>query len=293
VVGVALSEGGGVSGVVVRDIESGAEWQPAARVVVNAAGPFCDEVRRLADPAAPPVVAASRGSHVVLDRSFLPGDDALLVPETPDGRVLFVIPWLGHALVGTTDVPVPAAEADPRASAEEIDYILETAGRYLATPPTRADVRATFAGIRPLVKSGGPNTAALSRDHLIRVDAPGLVTITGGKWTTYRAMAEDVVTRSAELAGLPRRSCPTSNLFIHDDTLEKARLFRAEPGTEDVLHRNLPYRVGDVMWAVRHEMARTVEDVLCRRTRAAYLDESAAATIAPRVAEVLARERST
>jgi glycerol-3-phosphate dehydrogenase len=290
VVGLTHGEGGRVTGVVVRDRESGSEWQPAARVVVNAAGPFCDEVRRLADPAVTPVVAASRGSHVVLGRSFLPGDDALLIPETPDGRVLFVIPWLGHTLVGTTDVPLPAAEADPRASPEEIDFILETASRYLAQKPCRSDVLSTFAGIRPLVRAAGANTAALSRDHLIRVDAPGLVTITGGKWTTYRAMAEDVVNRASELAGLPGRPCPTANLPIHDDTWERTQFARAEPGSHELLSPVLPYRVADVVWSVRHEMARTANDVLTRRTRAAYLDAAASIDAAPRVADLLARE---
>jgi glycerol-3-phosphate dehydrogenase len=289
-VGFDRGEGGRVTGVVVRDRETGSEWHAAARVVVNAAGPFCDEVRQLADPAMVPVVAASRGSHVVLDRSFLPGDDALLLPETPDGRVLFVIPWLGRTLVGTTDVAVPAAEADPRPSAEEVDFVLETAGRYLVTPPTRADVRSTFAGIRPLVKSAGANTAALSRDHLLRVEAPGLVTITGGKWTTYRKMAEDLVTWAAELAGLPRRPCPTAHLPIHDDSWERARFAGAEHGFDEVLSPALPYRVADVVWAARHEMARTIEDVFARRTRAMYLDAAAAADAAPRVADLLAKE---
>jgi glycerol-3-phosphate dehydrogenase len=290
VVGLTRGEGGCVTGVVIQDREAGTEWQALARVVINAAGPFCDAVRRLADPAVPPVVAASRGSHVVLGRSFLPGDDALLIPETPDGRVLFVIPWLGHTLVGTTDVPVPAAEADPRASPDEIDFILETAGRYLARRPGRSDVRSTFAGIRPLVRAAGANTAALSRDHLIRVDTPGLVTITGGKWTTYRAMAEDVVTRATELAGLPSRPCPTGNLPIHDDAWERAQFTRAEPGNNELLIPVLPYRVADVAWSIRHEMARTADDVLTRRTRAAYLDAAAAVDAAPRVADLLARE---
>jgi glycerol-3-phosphate dehydrogenase len=290
VVGLTHGEGGRVTGVVIQDREAGTEWPVAARVVVNAAGPFCDDIRRLADPVVAPVVAASRGSHVVLGRSFLPGDDALLIPETPDGRVLFVIPWLGHTLVGTTDVPVPAAEADPRASPEEIDFILETAGRYLATKPGRSDVRSTFAGIRPLVRATGANTAALSRDHLIRVDAPGLVTITGGKWTTYRAMAEDVVTRAAGLAGLPRRPCPTAALPIHDDTWERTQFARTELGSHELLSPVLPYRFADVVWAARYEMARTVDDVLTRRTRAVYLDTSTAVDAAPRVADLLARE---
>ena len=278
---VGLTGGAGrIDGVVVRDAEGGAEWRAAARVVVNAAGPFCDAVRRLADPAAAPLVAASRGSHVVLPRSFLPGDHALLVPDTPDGRVLFAIPWHGHVVVGTTDVPCPDVPAEPRATPEEVDFILETVGRYLAVRPTRADVLSTFAGIRPLVWGRGP-TAGLSRDHTIRVDAPGLLTITGGKWTTYRRMAEDCVDRAAELAGLPRRRCVTHDLEIRGP----------EPAEDSpLLDPTFPYRAADVVRAARHEMARTVEDVLARRTRALFLNAAAAVRMAPAVAAILAAE---
>jgi glycerol-3-phosphate dehydrogenase len=282
-VGLTRDPGGRIDGVIVRDAEGGAEWRAAARAVVNAAGPFCDEVRRLADPAARPLVAASQGSHVVLPRAFLPGHDALLVPETPDGRVLFVIPWLGHTLVGTTDVAVPTAPAEPTPAAAEIDFILETAGRYLAKPPTRSDVLSTFAGVRPLVKAGGGATAALSRDHTIREDAPGLLTITGGKWTTYRAMAEDCVDQAAALAGLPRRPCRTATMPIRPP----------DPPTVPVgegLHPALPYSQGDVVRAARSEMARTVEDVLSRRLRVLPLNAAAAVPMAPQVAELIAGE---
>lgn len=306
VVGLTRGSGGSVDGVVARDAESGAEWAARARVVVNAAGPFCDAVRRMAHPDAAPLVAASQGSHVILDRAFLPTDHALLVPETPDGRVLFAIPWHGHTLVGTTDVPVPDAPAHPRATLAEIDYILETAGRYLARPPQRSDVLSTFAGIRPLVKGGVVTTATLSRDHTIRVDAPGLLTITGGKWTTYRAMAEDCVDRAAELAGLPRRPCRTVDMRVHgyhpgpeslgelavygSDAGAIRSLMAADAGLVERLHPALPYTAAEVVWAAREEMARTVEDVLARRTRALHLNAAAALAMAPRVAELLARE---
>jgi glycerol-3-phosphate dehydrogenase len=306
VVGLIHGPGGAVTGVTVRDSENGAEWQAGARVAVNAAGPFCDEVRRLADPAAAPLVAASQGSHVVLDRSFLPGDSALLVPETPDGRVLFAIPWHGHTLVGTTDVEVATAPVEPRPAAAEIDFILETAGRYLARPPQRTDVLSTFAGIRPLVKAGGGSTAALSRDHTIRIDAPGLITITGGKWTTYRRMAEDGVNRAAALASLPRRVCRTRDLPIHGHDSDAARfgdlagygsdapavraLAEADPALGERLHSALPYIAAEVVWAVRMEMARTVDDVLARRLRALFLNAAAAVEMAPKVAAILARE---
>jgi glycerol-3-phosphate dehydrogenase len=306
VVGLMHEPGGAVTGVTVRDSDTGAEWQAGARVVVNAAGPFCDEVRRLADPSAAPLVAASQGSHVVLDRSFLPGTSALLVPETPDGRVLFAIPWHAHTLVGTTDIEVPRAPVEPRPTTEEIDFILETAGRYLARPPQRTDVLSTFAGIRPLVKAGGGSTAALSRDHTVRVDAPGLVTITGGKWTTYRRMAEDGVNRAAALAGLPKRACRTRDLPIHGHDPDAARsgdlagygsdapairaLAETDPTLGERLHPTLPYIAAEVVWAVRMEMARTVDDVLARRLRALFLNAAAAVEMAPRVASLVARE---
>jgi glycerol-3-phosphate dehydrogenase len=299
-----LRRDGRVNGVVLRDVESGAEIQARARVVVNAAGPFCDEVRRMADPATPPLLAASRGSHLVLDRSFLPGESALLIPETPDGRVLFAIPWHGHTLVGTTDVEISAAPVEPRASEEEIDFILETAGRYLARKPGRGDVLSTFAGVRPLVRGSG-STAQLSRDFALRVDATGLITITGGKWTTYRSMAEACVDRASRLAGLPPRPCVTRHLRIHgyesgaagplamygSDAAQVEHLMRAEQSLAGPLHPALPYTGAEVVWAARAEVARTVEDVLARRTRALFLNARAAMEMAPRVAELLAREQ--
>jgi glycerol-3-phosphate dehydrogenase len=300
-----LKQEGRISGVVFHDTETGAEVRAAAKAVVNAAGPFCDEVRHLADPASPPLVAASQGSHVVLPRAFLPTDHALLIPETPDGRVLFAIPWHGHTVVGTTDVPIPSTPADPHATDAEIDFILETAGRYLATPPTRADVLATFAGVRPLVKAGGATTASLARDHVIRTDPPGLVTITGGKWTTYRAMAEDCVDTAARLAGLPRRRCVTAKLRLHGaappdpadefagygaDAAAVRGVVESSPALAERLHPDLPYRAGEVVWAARHEMARTPDDVLFRRLRAGALNAAATAAMRPRAAELLRAE---
>lgn len=295
---------GTMNGVRVRDHETDAEFQAKARIVINAAGPFCDEVRRMDDPSTTPILAASQGSHVVLDRSFLPGESALLIPETPDGRVLFAIPWHGHTLVGTTDVAIPAAPTEPRATQQEVDFILETAGRYLARRPTRDDVLSTFAGVRPLVKAGNGNTAKLSRDYALRDDQPGLLTITGGKWTTYRAMAEACVDRAAKLARLPNRRCVTRDLHIHgydakasgpltvygSDAREIMRLMDTDPSLVKPLHPELPYTGAEVVWAARGEMARTVEDVLARRTRALFLNVRAALAMAPRVAELLARE---
>jgi glycerol-3-phosphate dehydrogenase len=298
---------GFVSGALARDLESGDEWRAEAKVVVNCTGPFCDGVRRLADPVAPPLVAPSQGVHLVFDGSFLPGRHAIMVPHTDDGRVMFAIPWHGHTVVGTTDTPLEAPSLEPRARPEEIEFILETAGRYLDRPPRRADVRSVFAGIRPLVRSGdAKSTATLSRDHTIHIDASGLLTLTGGKWTTYRNMAEDAVNQAATLARLPERECPTRGLNVHAfhtgaakfgplsfygaDALLIQDLVRVEPALGEPLHPALPCLAAEVVFAARHEMARTVEDVLARRTRALFLDARAAAEMAPRVAELLARE---
>jgi glycerol-3-phosphate dehydrogenase len=306
ITGLLRGPNGNVNGVVIRDDETGNEWQAQARVVVNAAGPFCDEVRRLADPATQPIVAPSQGSHIVLDRSFLPSESAILVPRTPDGRVMFAIPWHGHTLVGTTDVPIPNAPIRPHPTHDEIEFILETAGRYLSRQPRLEDVLSTWAGVRPLVHAEGKHTASMARDHTIRVDAPGLLTITGGKWTTYRHMAEDCVNQAAALAGLPRRECRTREMPVHghslnaadfgdlaiygSDTIEIRKMMDAEPALAAQLHPELPYRAAEVVWAVRFEMAWTIEDVLGRRTRSLFLNAAAARAMALRTAELMAAE---
>lgn len=307
VVGLTKDGEGYVDGVVARDLETGEELRAGARIVVNCTGPFTDGVRRLAEPAAAPLIAPSQGAHLVFDRSFLPTDTAIMVPHTRDGRVMFAIPWHGHTLVGTTDTPIEEPAPEPRALAEEVDFILETAGLYLVRPPTRADVRSVFVGIRPLVRSGDlKSTAALSRDHTIHIDASGLLTLTGGKWTTYRNMAEDAVNQAATLARLPDRDCATRTLNVHGfhpsaerfgslsvygaDALGIQELAAAEPALAERLHPSLPCCGAEVVWAARHEMARSVEDVLARRTRALFLNAGAAAAMAPRAAELMARE---
>jgi glycerol-3-phosphate dehydrogenase len=299
---------GFVDGIVARDAESGRELRAPARVVVNAAGPFSDEVRRLAHPDAAPLLAPSQGVHLVFDGSFLPGGHAIMVPHTTDGRVMFAIPWHGHTVVGTTDTAIRDATLEPRPFDEEIEFILETAGRYLRRPITRADALSVFVGVRPLVKAGsGGNTAALSRDHTIHIDPSGLLTIVGGKWTTYRHMAEDCVDHAATLARLPEKPCVTRNLNVHGfhrqagnfgplavygaDALLIQDLIRAEPALAAPLHAALPTCAAEVVWAARMEMARTVEDVLARRTRALFLNARAAMEMAPAAAGLLARER--
>jgi glycerol-3-phosphate dehydrogenase len=307
VTGLVKGAEGFVEGVEARELETGQEFHAAAKVVINATGPFCDNIRLLADPAAVPMIAPSQGIHLVFDRSFLPGKSAIMVPHTRDGRVMFAIPWKNHTIVGTTDTPINDVSLEPRALPEEIDFILETAGRYLHKSPTRSDVLSVFVGIRPLVNSGSTvNTAALSRDHTIRIDDSGLLTIAGGKWTTYRRMAEDCINQAATLAHLPEMPSPTLHLNIHgyrkhagkfeslaaygSDDIAIQNLIRDDPSLGKHLHPALPICGAQVVWAARVEMARTVEDVLARRTRALFLNAQAASDMAPTVAALMAKE---
>lgn len=307
VTGLEKGSEGFIDALSACDQEGGEEFHIQARVVINATGPFCDPVRRMAEPQATPMIAPSQGIHLVFDGSFLPGDSAIMVPHTSDGRVMFAIPWHGHTLVGTTDTPIEEAVLEPAPFEEEIEFILETASRYLHKPPSRSDILSVFVGIRPLVRSGDArNTAALSRDHTIHIDQSGLLTIAGGKWTTYRRMAEDCVNQAALLAGLPEKPCVTYDLNIHGFHMASERhgalavygsdaplildLVRATPALGQALHESLPYIAAEVVWAVRHEMACTVEDVLARRTRALFLNARAAMEMAPDVAELMAAE---
>jgi glycerol-3-phosphate dehydrogenase len=307
VTGLHKDGGGGVDGVAWQDMETGATYQSSAKVVVNATGAFTDSVRQMAEADLKKLIAPSQGAHIVLDRSFLPGDTAIMVPHTSDGRVMFAIPWHGHTLVGTTDTPLSQTSLEPVALDQEIEFMLETASLYLEKKPARADILSVFAGIRPLVKSGeGTNTAALSRDHSIHIDKSGLLSIAGGKWTTYRNMAQDCVDQAATLANLPDKECVTKTLNIHGYHLNRESLgslafygtdapaireLTAEDATlSQQLDAELPYIAAEVIWAAREEMARSVEDVLARRTRALFLNARAAIRMAPRVAELLARE---
>jgi glycerol-3-phosphate dehydrogenase len=303
--GLLRDTDGYVNGVAARDAENGEEFNLAARMVINATGVFTDSIRRMADADAEQLVVTSQGIHLVFERSFLKGDTALMVPKTSDGRVLFVIPWHGHAVAGTTDTPVDAPSLEPRPLEEEIEFILETAARFFVRPPTRADVLAVYVGLRPLVKGDG-KTSALSRDHVIHVDTSGLLTITGGKWTTYRHMAEDCVNHAITLGKLPDVDCPTKNLRIHgymeDSSVEGSldvygsdaeqirALAEGSPSLTAQLHPALPYIAAEVVWAAREEMARSVEDVLARRTRALFLNAGAAMAMAEPVAKLLAGE---
>jgi glycerol-3-phosphate dehydrogenase len=311
VTGLTKDGDGFVDGVQFRDAETGEELEARAKVVINATGPFADNLRRLADPATEPMIAPSQGIHLVFDGSFLAADNAIMVPHTSDGRVMFAIPWHGHTVVGTTDTPMAQASLEPVALEQEVEFILQTASLYLAHQPSCGDVLSVFAGIRPLVRSGeSGNTAALSRDHTIRIENSGMITICGGKWTTYRHMAEDCVNQAATLARLAEEPCVTAHLNIHgfhpasaqftqefgplwvygSDAPMVRDLERSDPAWAAPLDDALPYTGAEVVWAARHELALTVEDVLARRTRALFLNAQAALRMAPRVAALMARE---
>jgi glycerol-3-phosphate dehydrogenase len=296
---------GAIVGAAAVDAETGRELRIHARVVINATGPFADGLRVADRPAARPIIAPSQGSHIVLPRRFLPGDSALMVPRTRDGRVLFAIPWHDHVVVGTTDTALDRVPDEPSPLPEEVDFLLETAAGYLSPEPGRADILSAWAGIRPLVRTSGRTTASLSRDHHLEASTSGLLTICGGKWTTYRRMAEDTVDRAALIGRLPKRPCRTRELPIHghetrnlDDALSEygsdARAIRdliaGTPELGRLIHANPPIAEAQVVWAARREMARTVEDVLVRRTRLLPLDASAALACSGRVAEILASE---
>lgn len=306
-VGLLKDGSGRVAGARLNDRESGREFAVAARAVINATGPFADGLRRLDHPDAPPVIAPSQGSHIVLDREFLPGTSAIMVPHTDDGRVMFAIPWHHRVILGTTDVPTAGVPGEPTPTRAEIDFILDTANRYLTRDAGYSDIRAVFAGIRPLVRAGDGSTAALSRDHSILIDPlSGLMTVAGGKWTTYRRMAEDAVDLAATLAALPSRSCPTREMPLHGHDPEAARhgplapygsdapailaLQRERPELASPLVAGLPATGAEVVWACRTEMARTVEDALSRRTRSLLFDAHAAIAAAPAVARLMANE---
>ena len=296
-----------VTGVLARDQESGEELTIRARSVINATGVFVDDIRQFDEPTGKKLVAVSQGIHFVLPKAFLPGDTAIMVPKTADGRVLFAVPWHDCVVVGTTDTPLPSHSLEPRALDEERDFVMSHARRYLAKDPSDSDVLSIFAGLRPLVKSGdSSNTAALSRDHTILVSQSGLITITGGKWTTYRKMAEDVIDYAETVAGVESTRCRTETMHIHgwtqadireknlepygSDAVRIAEMIKAAPDLAGKLHPALPYQRGEVVWHVRNEMARTVEDVLARRTRSLILNARASIEAAPLVARLVAAE---
>jgi glycerol-3-phosphate dehydrogenase len=308
VTGLAQSNGV-ITGVTAQDVLGDETFHLRADCVINATGVWVDAVRQMEDGQARRMVAPSQGVHLTIPRSFLPGDRAILIPKTDDGRVLFLVPWNGHTIVGTTDTPRQDLPLEPRAAGDDVDFILETAARYLARDPTRADVTSVWAGLRPLVKATGEaSTASLSREHTILVSKAGLITVTGGKWTTYRKMAEDVMETAIQRQLLRAAPCRTADLPLHGaagmpvDLLPSGTgspnryygadlpLVQAMPGTDNLLVPASGLTEAHVRFAARYELARRVEDVLARRNRALFLDARAALDGAPRVAAILAEE---
>jgi glycerol-3-phosphate dehydrogenase len=302
-----IKEGGMIKGAKAIDTETGREYHLGAKVVINATGVFTDSVRKMDDPEYDNIIVSGQGVHIVLDKSFLPGDSAIMVPETDDGRVLFAIPWRDNVIVGTTDTPVNEFLLEPVPYEEEIEFLLSHAARYLSKDPSRSDILSAFAGLRPLVKSGeAENTAAISRDHTINISRSGLLTIAGGKWTTYRKMAEDTIDQAILLGHLEYEESVTRELRIHgyhshanefenfeiygSDAIVIQELLEENMFYKEKLHPSFPTVNGEIIWSVRNEMARTVDDFLSRRTRILLKNAKISLELAPKVAEIMAAE---
>lgn len=285
-------------------------YEIKAKAVINATGIFVDDLMKMDAPEKDNIVRPSQGVHLVVDKSFLGGDTAIMVPKTSDGRVMFGVPWHGRVVLGTTDTPLKEFVLEPKALEEEIEFILKTAGQYLAKKPKREDVLSVFAGLRPLAapkkNADGKKTKEISRSHKLVVSNTGLITITGGKWTTYREMAEEVVDKAGEIGNLPKQKCTTRTLRIHGykENVDRSNnryvygsdgdiilaLAKEDSTLTEKLHAKFDFTAADVVWAVRNEMALTVEDVLARRIRFLFFDARAAIDIAPKVAAIMAKE---
>jgi len=298
-----------VSGVLAVDQESGEEFRISAKAVVNATGVFVDDILKMDDPEAGNMIRPSQGIHLVLNNKFLQAKHAIMVPQTSDGRVMFAVPWYDKVVVGTTDTLVDNISLEPKPLGEEINFVLQTAGQYLAIDPGLEDVLSVFAGLRPLAASGDDDksTKEISRHHKVMVSVSGLISVIGGKWTTYRKMAEDAVDYAIMVGELPERKCHTHHLPVHG--YEGATGLTANPlsvygqdrsriedighktfGTDRYLSESLGIEKAQVIWAVREEMARTLEDVLARRTRALFLDAKESLRIAPEAARLMVDE---
>lgn len=304
-----LKEDGCVCGVQVHDEENGREYRVHSRAVINATGVFADEILQMDKPGKRPAVRPSQGVHLVLDASFLESDCAVMIPKTSDGRVLFAVPWHNKVVVGTTDTVMEHAEIEPIALEKEIQFILDTAGNYLTRTPKRSDVLSVFAGLRPLAapRSEGKKTKEISRSHKLFREKSGLITIIGGKWTTYRKMAQDTLDYALRYIHLPTYDCVTENYQIHGtrpnpdfsdplyvygtDADDIRALINSSPEMKERLHPDYAYTKGEVLWLIRNEMPRTLEDILARRLRILFLDARAAMQVAPVVVGLLARER--
>jgi glycerol-3-phosphate dehydrogenase len=299
-----------VIGVQIVDHESGQRYDVQGKVVINATGVFTNAIMKLNDTVYKKYIVPSQGIHLVFDKSFLPSDHALMIPKTSDGRVLFAVPWHGKIVVGTTDTLIRKHSLEPIALETEIAFVLETAQRYLAKKPTRADVLSVFAGLRPLAapEKEGKSTKEVSRSHKIIVSKTGLITITGGKWTTYRKIAEDIINKAIVVHHLPKKKCQTEHIAIHGSiaTNSEARknhlyiygtdipkiqaLQNQEPELKEKLHPDYDYTMAEVAWAIRYEMARTIDDILARRVRLLFLDARAAMACCEKVGAFLAKE---
>ncbi|MFZ2278341.1 MAG: glycerol-3-phosphate dehydrogenase/oxidase, partial [Prosthecobacter sp.] len=305
--GLMKEKNGHIIGVQAECAESGCQYEIRAHCVINATGVFVDAIRHMDDSKAENIVAPSQGVHLVLPREFLPGDSAIMIPRTDDGRVLFAVPWHGRVIIGTTDTPVQHVSLEPRALPDEIAFLMQHAARYLTRDPHPSDVLSIYAGLRPLVAmKKGEATAALSRDHTILVADSGLITITGGKWTTYRRMAEDVIDHAEMVGGFGMRHCVTPSLMIHgsatvldqhdplavygSDAAQIRALAAQQPELAGKVHPRLDVTCAEVIFHTRHEMALSVEDVLARRSRSLLLDAQASMSAAPRVAALMATE---
>ncbi|GGI29161.1 glycerol-3-phosphate dehydrogenase/oxidase [Pedobacter mendelii] len=309
---IALQKNGQhVIGIDTEDTLTGKKTKFLGKVVINATGVFVDDILKMNNPESKNMVRPSQGVHVVLDRKFLKSESALMIPKTSDGRVLFAVPWHNHLLVGTTDTPLNEHSLEPRALKEEVDFILSTASEYFNQKPTETDILSVFSGLRPLAaptKTDGNSTKEISRDHKLIISAKGLITITGGKWTTYRRMAEETVDLAINHANLIFKPCRTKNLKIHgctdfrdgsyldiygSDRIKIETLIIENPELSARLHPHFPYNKAEVIWAIKNEMAETVEDILSRRLRVLFIDASAAMEMSKIVASILAKELHT
>jgi len=305
--GFTKNEDGIINGGKLLDRHQNKEFQIKAKAVINATGVYSDSIRTLDDQQVSKIMTSSQGVHIVLDKSFLPGETAIMIPETDDGRVLFAVPWHDKIIVGTTDTLVEDYPYEPLPKEEEIDFLLTHTAKYLTKDPTKADVKSVFVGLRPLVKSGNAeDTKSISREHVIEVSANGLVSIAGGKWTTYRKMAEDTIDKAAMIAGLANIKSQTEYLNIHGhktnidpndflgvygtDAALILSLAQKRPELNQVIHPNHPIIKAQVVWAILHEDAKTIEDFLARRTRLLFLDARASIEAAPVVAEIFKQE---
>lgn len=299
---------GKIVGVKARECEQGSDLELPGKAVINACGVHAEQTLALDGGRHASLLAVSQGTHFVLPRSFLPGSTALMIPKTADGRVLFAIPWQGATMIGTTDEPVDTIPDEPRALPAERRFLLDHIARYFDRRPRPEEILSVWSGLRPLVRKGGGRTSQLSRDHTILVAPSGLITVVGGKWTTYRRMGQDTVDRAIRVASLPPRKSATLEMKLHGWAAEEfaaasdweheygsdlpalRALSETDASLDVLLHPSLPYRRREVIWAARWEMARTVEDVLARRTRALFLNARAAIEAAPTVACLLAME---